>query len=92
LNIFVSTAYFDFSKTFLPFNLHATHKTNDKNRLKKCWILPKLWQKNNFWPSPWASGAILSQNEKTFSTISPHFQHKQNAKEILRKNPLKQKL
>jgi hypothetical protein len=60
--------------------------------LKKSWILPKLWQKNNFRPTPWVSGAILSQNEKTSSTIFPHFQHKQNAKEILRKISLDPKL
>jgi hypothetical protein len=35
---------------------------------------------------------ILSQNEKTSSTIIPYFQHKQNAKEILRKISLEQKL
>jgi hypothetical protein len=42
--------------------------------------------------NPWASGAILSQNEKTSSTIFPHFQHKQNAEEILRKKSIESKL
>jgi hypothetical protein len=60
--------------------------------LKKSWILRKLWQKNNFRPTLWASGAILSQNGKTSSTIFPHFQQEQNAKEILRKISLEQKL
>jgi hypothetical protein len=35
---------------------------------------------------------ILSQNEKKSSTILPHFQHKQNAKEILRKNVIRTKV
>jgi hypothetical protein len=37
-------------------------------------------------------GAILSQNEKTSSTIFPHFQYKQNTNVILRKNALEPKL
>jgi hypothetical protein len=47
---------------------------------------------NNFRPAPWSSGVILSQNEKISSTIFTLFQHKQNAKEILRKISLEQKL
>jgi hypothetical protein len=41
---------------------------------------------------PLGQVGILSQNEKTSSTNFPHFQHKQNAKEILRKISLERKL
>jgi hypothetical protein len=39
-----------------------------------------------FLTNPLGKWRHLDPNEKTSSTIFPHFQHKQNAKEILRKN------
>jgi hypothetical protein len=54
LNFWFQQLSLVFSKTFLPLNLRADNtKLMQKTDCKKCWILSKLWQKNNLPLGKW---------------------------------------
>jgi hypothetical protein len=81
-----------FSKTFLPLNLPADNTKLMQKQIEKKENTSEVMAEKQFLINPLGKCAILSQNEKTSSIVFPHFQHKQNAKEILRKNSLEPKL
>jgi hypothetical protein len=80
-----------FSKYFLPQNLRKNNaKLIQKTERKKVEYF-RSYDRKTISDQP-SSGAILSQHEKTSSTIFFHFQHKHNAEKRLKKYSVEKKV
>jgi hypothetical protein len=81
-----------FSKTFLPLNQHANKtKLLQKTDWKKV-DTSEIMAEKQFLTNPLGKWRYLEPKWKNFFHNFPHFQHKQNAKEILRKISFEPKL